>query len=152
MKKFELSFYDRVGCTITREKKIIVEAKDIDEARNMAYNSPLANKYDYLTVGEFIEGVAHYGFDIEGIIYFNGKPTKDKLTCCIFLNAKSEDEIRRYFRNNMMYKFAHSYIYHNGKDELYDHCKEEGQDFELVRIERVWQVCKKLDNAKTISL
>lgn len=152
MKKFRLSFYDKVNCTIVREKSIIIEAADIDEAYDVAYKSPLVNKYDYLTISEFIEGVACYGFDIKGTIYYNGKPTKDTQTCCIFLNAKSEDELRRYFRKNMMGKFAHSYIYHNGDDELYDHCREVGQDFELVKMEKVWQVGKKLDNTKTISL
>jgi hypothetical protein len=150
MKKYELNFYDKCGNTTTREEKIIIEADSLDEAKEKAYKLPQVRKYDNLIVGEYIDGMACYGVQIRGVEYYNGKASySHKAEVCIWLNAKSEEEIRRYFRKEMAHKFSHRYTYDdNGK--LYDECKKEGQDLMLAEIIKIYQIGKAIERFKTI--
>lgn len=150
MKKYELNYYDRCGCTTTRQEKIIIEANSLEEARDKGYDLPQARRYDNLMVGEYIEGIACYGVQIRGVEYYNGKANySHKAEICICLNAKNEEEIRRYFRRKMAYKFSHSYTY-NDNGELYEECRKEGQDLRLAEIIKIYQIGRARENLQTI--
>jgi hypothetical protein len=150
MKKYELDFYDKCGCTTTREEKIIIEANSLDEARDKAYNLPQARRYDNLMVREYIEGLASYGVEIIGVSYFKGKTdSRYKQDIRLFFNAKSENDIRRYYVNNLMGKYSHTFTYRQG-NELYDDLRKEGQDTMLGKIVEIYQIGQARAHLQTI--
>ena len=101
MKKYELNYYDKCGCTTTRQEKIIIEANSLEEARDKGYGLPQARRYDNLIVGEYIEGMACYGVEIEGLQYWKGKQGTHKVDIRLFFNAKSESDVRRYVNQKL---------------------------------------------------
>ena len=150
MKKFELDFYDKCGNTTTRQERIIIEANSLDEARDKAYNLPQAKRYDNLIVGEYIEGMACYGVEIEGLEYWKGqRDYQHKQDIRLFFNAKSENDIRRYYVNNLMGKYSHAHTYRQ-KDELYDDLRKEGQDTMLGKIVDIYQIGQAQAHLQTI--
>lgn len=149
MKKYELNYYDRCGCTTTRQEKIIIEANSLEEARDKGYDLPQARRYDNLMVGEYIEGMASYGVGILGIEYINGKQASHKVDIRLFFNAKSENELIRYIYKNYIGKYSHSYTYRYG-NELYENCRNEGQDCKLSSIIETYQIGGPINHWPTI--
>lgn len=149
MKKYKLDFYDKCGCTTTREERIIVEANSLDEAREKGYSLPQAKRYDNLMVGEYIEGMACYGVEILGVEYWKGKQDAHKVDIRLFFNAKSESDVRRYVNNNYIGKYSHAHTYNNG-NALYESCRQEGQDCKLSRIVEIYQCGSMQEHLQTI--
>lgn len=150
MKKYQLEYYDKIGNTTTRKEKIIIEANSLDDARDKGYDLPQSFKYDNLLVSEYIEGLASYGVEIIGVSYFKGKiDFQYKQDIRLFFNAKSENDIRRYYVNNLMGKYSHAYTYRQN-DELYDDLRKEGQDTMLGKIVDIYQIGQAKAHLQTI--
>lgn len=150
MKKYQLAYYDKIGNTTTRQEKIIIEANSLDEARDKGYDLPQRFNYDNLLVSEYIEGLASYGVEIIGVSYFKGKiDFQHKQDIRLFFNAKSENDIRRYYVNNLMGKYSHTFTYRQG-NELYDDLRKEGQDTMLGKIVQIYQIGQEQTHLQTI--
>lgn len=150
MKKFELDFYDKCGSTTTRQEKIIIEANSLDEARDKAYNLPQAKRYDNLIVGEYIEGMACYGVEIEGLEYWKGqRDYQHKVDIRLFFNAKSESDVRRYVNKNFISYYSHAHTYTQG-NKLYENVRKDGQDTLLKRIVQIYQIGQAESHLQTI--
>ena len=149
MKKYELNYYDKCGCTTTRQEKIIIEANSLEEARDKGYGLPQARRYDNLMVGEYIEGMACYGVEIEGLQYWKGKQGTHKVDIRLFFNAKSESDVRRYVNQNFIGYYSHAYTY-TQRDKLYEDVRKDGQDTLLKRIVDIYQIGQAQAHLQTI--
>lgn len=149
MKKYKLDFYDKCGCTTTREERIIIEANSLDEAREKAYSLPQARRYDNLIVGEYIEGMALYGVEILGVEYWEGKQAGYNVEIYLSFNAKSESDVRRYVNNNYIGKYSHSHTYYR-EGALYEDVRKDGQDTLLKRIVDIHQMGVPVKHLPTI--
>ena len=113
-KEFEATFHD--GPNSDRKERVIIKAKDVDDAMEKAYRMPQAKRYSDVIVGERVSGltaymvVFHYNYVFQGKV--DSKQGEDRLV----FNAESEYQAKAAYNKKYLGKYF-KWLY-PGKDNI----------------------------------